>query len=380
MTFITRNFYTFSTSPLLPITVGLILGILCQSFFNIWSHPFLFFSSSITILLLTVRTVKFLPFNPSNLFILSCSTFIIGAFLYQNQLNKHEQFYSKTQGHYFDIGGTIIDISPNSHATMKTNITLRINSIKKISAATWEPIKKTISIYTRHHRNLCVGDMITLSKIQFKKPQNNSFNQYLIKQEIAATLFIDRLNYTLQHRPSLSLNRWIFNQKERLFKNIKQKMSLKTFIFFSSLFLGNRTTLKARIQSMNEQFKKWGISHLLARSGIHLTIFIFTWQTMLCFIPSPFIIKQSILFLLSIIYFIFSWPSVSFARAFTIFGLYQLCNLSKRAAHFLHLLLLTCFLFLISNPIQLFFLDFQLSFSLTFALAWFNQLYQRKQA
>ncbi len=380
MTFITRNFYIFSTSPFFSMTLGLILGILCQSLTNTWSNSFLFLSSAITIFLVIIRAIKTISFNPSNLLILFFFTFITGILLYRNQLNKHEQFYSQTQNQYVDIIGTIIDISTNNHPAMKTSITLQISNIKKTSFKTWQPINKTISVYTSPHHKTCVGDVIILSKIQFKKPRDNSFNQYLIKQKIAATLFIGHLIYTLEHRPFWSLNHWIFNQKERLFKNIQQKMSSKTFIFFSSLFLGNRNTLKTSVQSMNEQFKKWGISHLLARSGIHLTIFIFTWQAILCFIPFSFIAKQCILLILSIIYFIFSWPSVSFTRAFSIFVLYQLCNFSKRPAHFLHLLLLTCFLFLILNPIQLFFLDFQLSFSLTFALAWFNQLYQRKQA
>ncbi|MGB8366809.1 MAG: ComEC/Rec2 family competence protein, partial [Candidatus Babeliales bacterium] len=168
------------------------------------------------------------------------------------------------------------------------------------------------------------------------------------------------------------------NQKQRLFKNIEKKMSSKTFLFFSSLFLGNRTIQKEKIQSMSEQFKKWGISHLLARSGIHLTIFIFTWQAIFSLIPLSFALKQYILILISIVYFIFSWPSISFIRAFSIFMLYQLCTIINRPTHFLHFCLLTCFLFLIFNPMQLFFLDFQLSFSLTFVLGWFNQLYQRK--
>jgi len=380
MTLITRNFYTFTTPPLFPMTLGFIFGILCQSLAQTLCNPFLVLSSIIAVSLVVIRAIKAIPLNPSNLFIIPFFAFIAGAILYQNQLNKHEQFYYQTQNQHFDIIGTVIDISTNNHAAMKTNITLQINNIKKTSSQAWQSIDRKILIYTGYHHKICVGDVISLLKIQFKNSQNNSFNHYLIKKEIAATLFIYRLIYTLEYRPLWSLNRWIFNQKERLFNNIQKKMSPKTFTFFSSLFLGNRTTLKARVQSMNEQFKKWGISHLLARSGIHLTIFIFTWQTLLCLIPLSFTIKQYILIIFSIIYFIFSWPSVSFSRAFSIFALYQLCNLSKRPAHFLHLLLLTCFLFLILNPMQLFFLDFQLSFSLTFALAWFNQLYQTKQA
>ena len=78
---------------------------------------------------------------------------------------------------------------------------------------------------------------------------------------------------------------------------------------------------------------------------------------------------------LSILYFILSWPSISFIRAFLIFLFTKYCNLHRHPTHFMHILLLTCCIVLLINPLQLFFLDFQLSFFLTFghwAPSWFH--------
>lgn len=376
MNFISRHFHIFSLSPVFLLTLGLIVGILCQSITTTVYPPIL--SSILAIFLIGLKAKKIMTSNSSYSFVLFFISFSIGSFLYQNQVDRHEQFYSHINNMPIDIVGTITDISRNNHKAMPDTITLQLKSIKKSNSKKWDSSNKIILIYTNHHNKLWIGDIVMISNIQFKDPQDRPFVQYLIKQKIAATLFIDHFTYSLQCRPYLSLNRWIFNQKQRLFKNIEKKMSSKTFLFFSSLFLGNRTIQKEKIQSMSEQFKKWGISHLLARSGIHLTIFIFTWQAIFSLIPLSFALKQYILILISIVYFIFSWPSISFIRAFSIFMLYQLCTIINRPTHFLHFCLLTCFLFLIFNPMQLFFLDFQLSFSLTFVLGWFNQLYQRK--
>ena len=105
-----------------------------------------------------------------------------------------------------------------------------------------------------------------------------------------------------------------------------------------------------------------------------LSLFIFILHTIFCFIPIPLFIKQLCIFLLNCIYFLFTWPATPFIRSFALFLLNQLCFASKFSFHLLHYLILTCFCFLLYNPLHLFFLDFQLTFALTFALAWFNQV------
>ena len=47
------------------------------------------------------------------------------------------------------------------------------------------------------------------------------------------------------------------------------------FVFFHHFFLGNRACIKTELEETNEQFKVWGISHFLARSGLHLALFHF---------------------------------------------------------------------------------------------------------
>ena len=125
---------------------------------------------------------------------------------------------------------------------------------------------------------------------------------------------------------------------------------------------------------LNDQFKTWGLSHLLARSGLHLAVFVMIWQRLLSAIPFPFMFKQLFMTILCLVYFILSWSSIPFVRALALFLLYKKCLLFKIPFHFLHNLSLVTFFFLVLCPINLFFLDFQLTFILTAALAWFNQL------
>jgi competence protein ComEC len=164
----------------------------------------------------------------------------------------------------------------------------------------------------------------------------------------------------------------------RLLSTLKTKLSTPAFLFFSSLFLGNRSCIKVSLEETSEQFKIWGISHFLARSGLHLALFIFIWQMLSSLIPFSFGTKQLLFTTLSIIYFMLTWTSAPFTRAFALLIMHKLFLFLKIPFNLLHALSCVCLCFLLYCPLYIFFLDFQLSFALTFALAWFNQLINTK--
>lgn len=299
--------------------------------------------------------------------------FVCGSILYSYQQQRYEAFYSFVENNHIDLIGIVTHVTKISHSSAKFNITLDIKNIKRHNNQHWQAINTAICIYIPYKPHIQVSDTIEIKDIAFKKISNQSFRNYLVKEGIGATLFVTKFNYALINRPAFSIQRWLFNKKESLLNVLQTKMSSQTFHLFSSIFLGNKNN-KKDIENSLEQFKTWGIMHHLARSGLHLIVFILVWQTILNVIPLTFAYKQLFLIVLSIVYFILSWPSTSFNRAFGTFILYKTYPLFNIQANFLHVLTIICFLTLALNPIQLFFLDFQLSFGLAFALAWLHQL------
>ncbi len=231
----------------------------------------------------------------------------------------------------------------------------------------------TIQLYTPTQLEVQIGDTIEINNITLKKAKNSDFNKYLLKEGIVATVFTEQINYKLIERPPYCIARWIFNQRDRILRAFKSRLSTPTFALFSSLFLGEKETSRHAIETIQKYFKQWGILHYLARSGLHLVIVLSVYEFLFRLLPISFVYKHLLLLLLNIIYFLLSWPSVSFLRAFLIFLLYKLFSLFYIPTHFLHILYLTCIIILLVNPLQLFFLDFQLSFGFTFALGWLNQ-------
>ncbi len=266
------------------------------------------------------------------------------------------------------IQGSVLSKEETDRPHMNQCITLALSSVQRESSSL--KTSHIIQIYSANTPDIKVGDLLKINALPIKKPNNEKFWQYLMKEGILTTLFAQKFEYTIEHRPRYSLRRWFFEYKHNLFARFKSQLSPSTFHLFASLFLGVKN--KKALETVNRQFKYWGIVHYLARSGLHLAVVITIYEAALRFIPLPFIAQHLLLLLLGILYYLLSWSSISFIRAFIMFLFYKLSTLAQLPTHFLHILLATCYIILLSNPMQLFFLDFQLSFCLTFALGWLN--------
>ena len=210
-------------------------------------------------------------------------------------------------------------------------------------------------------------------------PTEKDFWLYLARQKVSGTAFICQSTTLEKIESPSSCMKTLETIQEHLLKKLRKKMPRKTFAFFSSLFIGDKNRVKSIIDQQKDPFKIWGLSHQLARSGLHLLLFIIAWTFLISFLPLPFWIKTSILIIISSCYWLLTPMSISFLRAFAVFMFYKICNVCSFSIHPLHLLSLVCFFTLLYNPFHLFFLDFQLSFFLAFCLIWLSQInLQRK--
>jgi len=306
---------------------------------------------------------------------LTAIAFFSGNLRYAQQLHMQKHFFAQTNNKTFDIKATVQDIQKTEGKITPFCTTLYIKKIRESKhKISWKKLGKTIQIYTFKPLKLQVADKVKVKNITFKKPKNEEFAAYLIKKNIAATLFESNLSYKILYRPNYSLKRWLYQKKQNILNSLKRKMSRKLFTIFASLFLGNKTICKKDVDKVKTKFKAWGILHLLARSGLHLILFLLICEFILRCVPLYFFIKQIIMILLSILYLALSWPSISFIRAFSVLLFYKACPLLNTKPDLIHIVATVCFAMLLYNPIQLFFLDFQLSFLLTFTLAIFSKI------
>ena len=177
----------------------------------------------------------------------------------------------------------------------------------------------------------------------------------------------------LLSRPSFSIKRFLHQKRTAITTNVTKKMNTVTQTLFQLIFLGKqyKTWQTKKIRAACQD---WGASHMLARSGIHLLLFIIIWSWLMRLCIIPLLFRYIILLLFIIVLALLSWPSVSFLRAFYTFSWYFLLKIANHQIHTLHVFFLISFITLLYNPILFYFLDFQLSFGMTFALAIFSHI------
>lgn len=353
------HFSYLSTYQLFMLVLALMAGI-CWTPYIFWSLAIIAFLSMIS----------FAEKNKSLLILAVSSFFFFGATRYHQQI-----------AHYFSdmqllekrcsAKGIIQEIAPRLDD--EEQICMRI----KISMITIHdeqyPVNKTIYLFLPHYIKLWVQphQEIMIHEIVLQHPKSISYQQYLIKEGIWATAHQKFLSYTTIKKPSL------FRQQINQFCSyplsaIDHNFSPLTHSLYLSIFCGKKIKSPATTNS-KKLFQYWGISHQLARSGLHLIILISLLLFLLSCIPCSAFYKQWIIILMLSFYYLITYPSVAFTRAFCMYLLYTLSKQLRLPSQPIHILVITTLLVLSHNPQQLFCLDFQLSFGITLLILWFCQ-------
>lgn len=350
-------------STIFFINLFLILGIICQRNNLNTLILFFFFAISCFVYVFFIKS-NFYDFFKYPL------VFLSGMILYQNQQNSFEKFAKEFCKKRLDVIATVNDISTNK--SNAKNLILDIKNIR--NNGNWQNSKKRIKlslIKDFQLNDLQVSDEIKINNLFFKFP-NSFLKDNLLKENLAVYATTKTLSYELIKRPIFSLNRYFKKLRNKVFLSIRSKMNKNTFALFTSIFLGNKNNEIKTLSYFKKQFNNWGLAHYLARSGLHLVIIFLSWFMIVSVFPIPFLIKQIIICLIIFVYTFLSWSSIPFIRSLITFTLYKICILLDLQINTLHCLNLACLIMLLINPIQLFFLDFQLSFTLTFVLIWIN--------
>lgn len=287
------------------------------------------------------------------------------AFLYEYQIQSHEYVMQQlAQQSCLEL--KLIDKEPIAHSPLyKEWCTAEIYNFCGIFP--WK-----IYIYSMAPSDYIPGDIVKIGNCKLPAKKKNDFTNYLCKEHVAGTLFLSKDHkIELINRPTQSITRWLWQKRNAMLEIFCKNSSQSTLELASCIFWGNRTIIKQN-PDIKESFKKIGIVHYLARSGLHLIIFMFVWQVLLSLLCISHRKKLCILIVLCCGYYILTWSSVSFIRALAAFALGSIAMLSKQRTSILYLLCLIAIVLLLYNPIQLLFLDFQLTFGLTFTLIWHN--------
>ncbi len=364
----TSNFFSPFFIPLVFLAYGIYMQINC---FDSIAHIVIFFSAitmiSLITFLLYIKNSSYKAIKTSLLYLLF---FLIGTLVIHLQITEFLTIRSELHGKNLTITGTIID-----KEILQDNKEKLVISTNKIIDNLTNCVKNNtyiVQCHTKYPTSHIVCDIVTVHNIAIPQEKNEnrspSFNDYLAKEGIHASFFLPTTKQiTRDQRPNSSLRRMIWQMRIKILQSINKKLSSKqTIALFNLLFLGQKQVLEYDI--LRNLFANWGINHYLARSGLHVMLLIAMWNLLLMLIPINIRYKRLLIFLISLLYAFLSWSSISFIRALSVFILASIGTFIWRQSNILHILSIVCMIMLLINPLNLFFLDFQLTFGLTFAL------------
>ena len=362
-----------SEQPLLHLLSGNIppfFAIAIFVAFGIWTTSY---TGCLTISLSVSAMLAFVLSNQNckTCFILFLASFIAGGLAYSIQDQGFKNFQELFSGKKVQkIYGVIKDVNKDPHKQFKYKTLIETSTIQ--TSGENINVSRKILLFSQENPNVDVGDFVHLTNSQLSQSRNKSFNRYLEKENIYGTVFTKKANISVTGKPAHSLSRYIWHTKNTILKKIEQKISPFVFSVFASIFLGYKHAAPKYTNPIKRSFLLWGISHYLARSGLHLVIFLLLWSFFLHLIPIPWRIRETIFILICVSYFCLSWTSISFFRAFGVFIICKINSFTGLQTNLFHIISLIATIVLLYNPITLFFLDFQLSFALSCALAWLS--------
>lgn len=228
-----------------------------------------------------------------------------------------------------------------------------------------------LMIHTHKNYQFLVGSTINIENITIKPPKKE-FAFFCQRNGFVGSICQPHFSYTLINYPNYSLYRTLNTIRHSIIHTFKKQLSPRSFILFSALFLGATDEIKQELKPLNSVFQRWGIVHYLARSGLHVMLVTLIIEWLISCFLLPLTISRIFVILIGLFYWICSWPTISFYRALLLFCITHLCIMQRTFFHFFHFLCIICIVFLLSNPLHIFFLDFQLTFGLTGLLALCN--------
>lgn len=359
-----------------------ILGVLLEHYFSFINNKF-----NIVFIGICLLTILFLFLKKRKLisllsFFLFFSIGIISSFINddKNSSSYYEKYESSNQTIYFRI--TKILKSTNYYNKFEAKV-IQLNH-KKTKGKILVNIKKDTS-----EKKVTIGNVVITksSLVTIPKPKNPnqfSYKNYLANQQIYKQIFLNGNEFIIKQGDKFSLNKLIENNKSAIKNNLNSySFSKEELSILFALFLGEKQHIS---QELKTNYSKAGVIHILAISGLHVGILLFIFLFLLKpieYLKNGAIYKLLITILLLWFFAIFTGLSPSVVRAVTMYSFVAAGQLFNRRTPTYFSLISSMLFLLLVNPLSLFDVGFQLSYTAVFAIVWtqpiLSKCYQPKQ-
>lgn len=366
-----------SKIPFLRLLLPAVTAIIVSAFLIEIPFPFIFCIAGAGVMISSyfIKTEK-KQFIFRWIFGVGVFVFLFGLFTILYQHKKAESEFPFTNNPIACVG-TVIDIPQEKPRSFACNVRISY------------PFNKKIVIYLQKGdkaRNINPGDeIIFVGRIQafknFGNPDDFDYARFMQNKGFSGSVYLPSANWHTKGKENTSL--YILAQKFR--KSALEfyrlfELDADAYSFISALTLGYKHDLT---NEMQEAFRASGTSHVLAVSGLHVAIVYAIFTFLFSFWGKSgrkYVVKQILIIIALWLYAFLAGFSPSVLRA-TIMLTIASIGFAVGTKGFTYNTLAAAALFiLIFNPMSLFDVGFQMSFTAVLAILYFNpvinKLYQ----
>ncbi|WP_163537807.1 DNA internalization-related competence protein ComEC/Rec2 [Gracilibacillus sp. YIM 98692] len=197
-----------------------------------------------------------------------------------------------------------------------------------------------------------------------RNPGQFNFQQYLADQGISKQFELSQDKE--QYCQGSSMEQFIYDLRNSLKSQVKEKVDPLTFAWFNALMLGDREALSDDTVRL---FQKWNLSHLLAISGLHVGLIITYFYLMFVYIFRLTIDKVTVWLCFFLpIYPLLAGSAPSVWRASILAFIILLLQRFRIQIPFIQTLSIVFLLLVCMDPYIVYSLAFQFSFIVTYAI------------
>ena len=228
-------------------------------------------------------------------------------------------------------------------------------------------------------KSLRSGDRLLIyTSIALPSPKGNpdefDYREHLLRKGICGTGYVDSSSWKLiDSNKSFSITRLAQHSRMRLLDILKSmNITGDEFAVISALTLGYTDAISPEL---SESFSATGASHVLSVSGLHVGIIYVMLGFLLAFLDKKEYTKRIkwILIIIALWFYAFiTGLSPSVCRAVFMFSVFALSKVFDRPSSIYNNIFLSAFVLLIINPMWLFNVGFQLSYSALLSIIYFQ--------
>lgn len=209
-----------------------------------------------------------------------------------------------------------------------------------------------------------------------KNPYQFDYSKFLSRKKIHSTIYAYEISDQKESYKSIAYFTSKF--KDEIHQSLLQQgYSKQSCDQISAMLLGDRTEMDKNIE---EQYRKTGVVHILAISGLHVAMVYSIFYVLL--VPlryfkhgKSFQILLSIVLIWSFVVFVGFHPPV--LRAALMISIVHLALVFRRKSNIYHSLLFSACILLLLNPNFLFEVGFQLSYAAVFFIVYLLPVFQK---